>query len=244
MSLLSLVLPTIGQPDSTEDPKVNNAFAAIVNWANGSIDQSNISSAKGLSPLHWTSQSSNYSASNGDLVEATAGITVTLPAPVINTLVGVWASSQLVNVTASSGLIYAPGWVGVASIPVRFGGGLVVQGAGTNWVTIGGVPDSGWGSFGFANGWANGGGPAPGNTVGFRKTGNVVRLGGVITGGVIGAQAVGMPAGYAPAYDQLFVQETSWTTFGVVIVSHTGAVTPEMSSGTAICFDGITFTVD
>lgn len=41
MSLLSLVLPTIGQPDSTEDPKLNTALTAIQTWANGNIDPVN-----------------------------------------------------------------------------------------------------------------------------------------------------------------------------------------------------------
>lgn len=47
MSLLSLVLPIINQPDKTEDPKINTAFTAIQNWANGNIDSSNVK-AEGL----------------------------------------------------------------------------------------------------------------------------------------------------------------------------------------------------
>ena len=35
MSIMSLVLPTIGQPDSTEDPKINTALSAIQTWTNG-----------------------------------------------------------------------------------------------------------------------------------------------------------------------------------------------------------------
>lgn len=45
MSLLSIVLPTIGQPDSTEDPKIVNAYTAISTWANGNIDASNMTAA-------------------------------------------------------------------------------------------------------------------------------------------------------------------------------------------------------
>src|SRR5215471_6125864 len=48
MSLLNLILPIINQPDSTEDPKVNNALIAIQNWANGNVDFSNFSSVAGL----------------------------------------------------------------------------------------------------------------------------------------------------------------------------------------------------
>lgn len=45
MSVLSLILPTIGQPDSTEDPKINTALTAIQTWANGNIDLTNMTSA-------------------------------------------------------------------------------------------------------------------------------------------------------------------------------------------------------
>ena len=41
MSLLNLILPVFQQPDSTEDPKVNNALNAIQTWANGAVDFSN-----------------------------------------------------------------------------------------------------------------------------------------------------------------------------------------------------------
>lgn len=45
MTTLSLVLPVIGQPDSTEDPKLNTALTAIQTWANGNIDATNLASA-------------------------------------------------------------------------------------------------------------------------------------------------------------------------------------------------------
>ena len=45
MTILSLVLPIISQPDKTEDPKINTAFTAIQSWANGQIDSSNIKPA-------------------------------------------------------------------------------------------------------------------------------------------------------------------------------------------------------
>lgn len=43
MSVLNLILPTVGQPDSTEDPKINTALTAVQAWANGNIDSSNLS---------------------------------------------------------------------------------------------------------------------------------------------------------------------------------------------------------
>jgi len=48
VSLLSLILPTLQQPDSTEDVKVNNALSAIQTWANGQVDFSNFAPGAGL----------------------------------------------------------------------------------------------------------------------------------------------------------------------------------------------------
>lgn len=42
MTELSVQTPEVGQPDSTEDPKVANAITAIRAWANGNISGSNI----------------------------------------------------------------------------------------------------------------------------------------------------------------------------------------------------------
>jgi hypothetical protein len=42
VSLLSLVLPVLKQPDKTEDPKINTAFTTIQTWANGNIESSNV----------------------------------------------------------------------------------------------------------------------------------------------------------------------------------------------------------
>lgn len=38
-------MPIGGQPDSTEDPKVTNAFTALTTWANGNIDATNMTAA-------------------------------------------------------------------------------------------------------------------------------------------------------------------------------------------------------
>lgn len=45
MGLLNLTPPTIGQPNATEDVDVVNAFSTIQTWANGNIDESNITTA-------------------------------------------------------------------------------------------------------------------------------------------------------------------------------------------------------
>lgn len=48
MSILSLILPEIGKPDFTEDPKVNTALTTIETWANGEIDGTNNIKAEGI----------------------------------------------------------------------------------------------------------------------------------------------------------------------------------------------------
>jgi len=121
---------------------------------------------------------------------------------------------------------------------------MILQADGTNWMIIAGDPDTGWQPFGFANGWSNSNGPASGNHVGYRKIGNVVRLGGGIQGGPSGYQAVGMAVGFQPTYTQFFVVETSYTTFGVVSIAPNGAVIPNFTSGSGLALDGISFTVD
>jgi microcystin-dependent protein len=45
MSNLNLTPPTIGQPNSTEDVDIVNAFNAIQTWANGNIDTTNVTAA-------------------------------------------------------------------------------------------------------------------------------------------------------------------------------------------------------
>lgn len=42
MGLISPILPTIGQPVSTEDPDILNTLTALVNLVNGSIDAANV----------------------------------------------------------------------------------------------------------------------------------------------------------------------------------------------------------
>lgn len=42
MTSLALSVPVVGQPHSTEDPKVGNSLTAVQVWANGSIDGVNV----------------------------------------------------------------------------------------------------------------------------------------------------------------------------------------------------------
>lgn len=58
MTIISLELPEIGKPDKTQDPKINTAFSTIQNWANGFIDEENLSVALkeklSLAPGKWS----------------------------------------------------------------------------------------------------------------------------------------------------------------------------------------------
>jgi hypothetical protein len=55
MTTLSLILPEIGKPDKTEDPKLNTALTTVQTWANGGIGTSNLEA--GLLAGSWEAPS-------------------------------------------------------------------------------------------------------------------------------------------------------------------------------------------
>lgn len=71
MTTLSVTVPVIGQPDSTQDPVIVNAFTAIAAWANGNIDASNmgapLTAAWTAYTPTWTATSVNPTLGNGTL---------------------------------------------------------------------------------------------------------------------------------------------------------------------------------
>jgi hypothetical protein len=48
MGIISIVQPVIGQPDTTEDVKIQNAFTILQNVINGALDTNNLSSTAGI----------------------------------------------------------------------------------------------------------------------------------------------------------------------------------------------------
>lgn len=48
MTTLTLSVPTVGQPNSTEDPKIATSFNAISTWAAGNIDTGNLATSAGI----------------------------------------------------------------------------------------------------------------------------------------------------------------------------------------------------
>jgi hypothetical protein len=154
---ISLQQPTIGLPDTTEDVKVQNNFTTLQTVINGNLDSTNISPTaaiarsqlSGFGGLAWTAVGVNTSATDGHFYAASAALTITLPAPTLNTTIGVFnqTNSLAVAVTASSGVIggLGLGTSGAASIQVSSNGAAVVLIAnGTNWGIVSGQQDTGW----------------------------------------------------------------------------------------------------
>jgi hypothetical protein len=48
MGIISIVMPVIGQPDTTEDVKLQNALAILQNVINGALDTNNLSPTAGV----------------------------------------------------------------------------------------------------------------------------------------------------------------------------------------------------
>lgn len=107
-----------------------------------------------LGSLRPRSVSVSTTARNGDLVEygGSGGHTITLPSPVLGTVVGVIASGAVTGasqlaIATPSGFIAGIG-VGAASFGLGTPNSFAVLVAdGTNWVIIGGGQDTGWVAF-------------------------------------------------------------------------------------------------
>ena len=112
--------------------------------------------------------------------------------------------------------------------------------------------DSGWIAFsvpGYTNSWVNNGGPASGATAaGYRKIGNVVRLGGTIKTGSFGNAFVTLPGGFRPNVQASIACVTTTNAIDAVqlTVTNLGVCTCIHVSGTGTIpsLDGATFTID
>lgn len=181
-----------------------------------------------------------YTALAGQIVivNNTGGFTITLPSPAVG------ATCRIINngtgvltLAAPGGLIYALGISGSSTISLAGDGStLGLQSDGTNWLAVEGMPDTGWLTPTFTNGWGNG------NGAGYRKVGNRVYMRGNMTAGTAGAAAFTLPAPYTPPIEAIFSTNTNATTSNQVTITAAGAVIPANSASTWL--DGITFTVD
>jgi hypothetical protein len=82
----------------------------------------------------------SFTAASGELVKATASITVTLPAVATNTTVAVLANGHEVDVSAGSTLIYGDFITGTTAIALVGYQHIVLQSDGTNWFIMAGEP--------------------------------------------------------------------------------------------------------
>jgi hypothetical protein len=187
MGTISLPLPVVGSPDATEEPKIPSALSTIETWANGNIDTTNLSAALlatiAQAGLAFVTVLTSSSVSAGQLIGAAGGITITLPAPTANTIVGVIGGA---NTTATNPVTVAYGSgagailgvgisAGVSSFPIgTLYGTVILRADGTNWYIVSGKQD-GWVSFGVPTG-------ASGGVLYARLTGDRVDLRGHFTG--------------------------------------------------------------
>lgn len=74
MAVISPAVPTLGDPNATEDPDIRNAIIAILNEFNGSIDDANIKSSAGIQPSKLANATAGklYIANGSGVITATA----------------------------------------------------------------------------------------------------------------------------------------------------------------------------
>lgn len=253
------VSQTVGQVASKGDVitgSAANTFAKTSVGANGLALVANSSNSGGVGwaalALNPLGKSSNYGAASGDLVNATATLTVTSPSTTANARFGVIANyaasnTSPVTVTVGSGNIIGPGIpASTSSILLGAEGAFVaLVSDGTNWFVTSGQQDTGWiATSSLGNSWSNGGTV----TFQYRLIGNKLRFLGDISAGSSNATILTLPAGYRPAQLQEF------NVLGV----HTGTYQPCLgnvttggafsitynTSLTSAYLAGIEFTVD
>jgi hypothetical protein len=83
MSLLSLILPEIGLPDKTQDPKIVTAFSTIQTWANGEIGTANLENESVTEPKIATGAVSAAKIGTGAVTESKIGANAVSDAKII-----------------------------------------------------------------------------------------------------------------------------------------------------------------
>lgn len=213
MTLSSQPLPTIGQPNSTEDSKVRSVLSELQGIVNGNLDTSNIAASAGItdaqlaSPNNATIQSlgrwagqaaagSTYTVGGQDWLIAQSGqilATVTYPeSPIL------WSSAYAVPGKTATLMYSVSATVGTPKPTLDMQVGLkqvTINGAGTNPV---------WGTSGsFVGASYVASDPAAGTT----GTQNVVALGAPLTAGNFYAPVVRFSGGggtFAPGIHVIY----------------------------------------
>ena len=204
------------------------------------------------------SASTAISAVSGShyIVSATSP-TITLPVPFKNARVKVTNYGSGVPVVShnASEVIYGLGCGSSGQTTISlgaYGATATLESDRTSWYITAGAQDTGWLAMsnipgGLLNSWANAAGPAAGGTIpGYRKIGNVVRLGGYFSGGSTNTNVVALPVGFRPTYALALPGGTTSgsNSFAFWGISTAGVIIAEYVTGTVPSVDGITFTVD
>ena len=249
MTTLTYTIPIPGSTlNSIAAPEISSAFQAILNWANGEIDPTNVSTTGGLLALCCTTRSSSYVAQNRDFVTTTgsSGVTVTLPAPTTaNMIVGICnelGSGAATSVNGTS--IVGIGLNSVSSFEIGiFGASVLLLADGSSWRIIAGMANTGWVPLSLANSvTAQSGFFVPA----YRTQGDRVELsgvaltpgGGLTTGEVI---ATNLPAPASNVQPNVGFAAGSAAAIEIAATSSSMTATANLGAGSLIRFDGASY---
>jgi hypothetical protein len=202
------------------------------------------------------SASTNPLVAGGAYIVTTgaSALTMTLPAPGVagNIIAVKKADNTAGTITINSGIygdFLGPG-IPASTTTIQIsavGASITLLCDGSNWHVVAGAQDTGWLPIPtYTNSWFSSSGPATGGTVaGYRVTGDVVRLGGIISGGTTGTLAFTLPATAYPARNlTLMSADTSTPTICKWVVGTTGACIPTFTAGALPALDLLTWTTD
>lgn len=255
MGSISLSIPVSGQPNATEDVKVANNFTTLQTWANGNVDTNNISPTAGIKVsqmaggglLAYISSGVSFTAAYNTSIQASPGITVTLPSPVATQIVAVHANNGVTTsspVTVAGSNINGLGLLNASSFLLGTpSSSVILQGDGTNWLIIAGQQDTGWVTIGLQTNWATTSGYyAPGG----RLIGDRVWLRGSAQNNTGGPAyfSVTLPTGMTPARSLSFpaIYSAGVTNYIAIAGSNLACVLQTNTSATTN-LDGLSYSL-
>lgn len=234
MGSITLSIPQVNSPDSTEDPKIANNFTLLQTLLNGNLDSSNLSATIGFLRLTYRQLNSSNTAASGDWITAAPGITVTLPAPSANAIVSVLANNAVTSaspVTVSGTNIYGLGLSAASSFLLGTAmRSVILESDGASWAIVTGMQDTGWVNLSAFGTSIVAGTPAPQS----RLIGDQVYLRGTLhdnAGSVAGGGTlVTLPAGQRPPASRQYVAPVAGSA-AVLTVASTGVVSSALIVG-------------
>jgi hypothetical protein len=192
------------------------------------------------------SESSTYTAANGNIVNCTGSgsFTITSPSAAVNAGFTVFQQGTgVVTVSAASGVIYGPGLgsSGASSFTLGISGAYaVLVSDGTNWFITGGGANTGWIAPTLVNSWANAGGGY--ETAGYlRDALGFVHLKGTLLGGPPNTSPFTLPAGYRPGADASYGDATGAPHYTGCFITSAGVVTINTAFISGNNLAGVTF---